>query len=382
MVVVACLGSGCLSSPDSLPAPDGGPDGAPRSLFRSIGPKDAPIASVEVTPIDDTRITTIPDISDLPVIGAYVDVDGTVATIAGIDGSELLLEGPLAAAGAATVWHAYGTLSQWETSRARDLVAEGVTEVALVTEDQDLSDNVRIEGFTTDADHRVIVRAADGREHTGRSGTGVTISAIGANFSCLVVRDDNVEISRLAFRACGTEDGQSAIRGEGARGLLIDRVLVHDYDVATFVGGVLLREASTATVRNSIFYQGKMGVDVDPDDEIVIENCTFWSSDDAINADLGSVVVVRNSILFGSLDSDVVDYDASLAFTAQTGIIASTPAELFVSFDVPLDLHLGPQASAAVGGGADLRNSFDHDVDGDVRGASWDIGADQRTSAE
>lgn len=382
----------CLAAPPSALAPgadDGGGGDAgglvdPGQVrFRSIGPTGEPLAEVVVTLSEDGLVVTIPvDLAAQLVVGVAVEIGDDRSHVLAIAGGDLLLEEPLLAEGDAQVWHAYPSLAEWHEERGRDLVADGVSEVAVIAADQQLLSQFDIDDFATDADHRVIIRGAEGRAHTGQAGTGVTVRSDGSG--CIRTQTNHVTIEQLEFEGCGSMANHASIKSLSAIDVVVDRVLIHDYTSEEPVSALASVDGGELTVRNTIVHEGVIGVDVDQGSSVVVENCTFWNLDGpAVRVASGGAGSVRNTIMIetdGTFDAPAQDHNVT--DFALAGAISSDAASLFVSTSESApDLHLAAGATDALGGGADLRSSFEHDVDGEPRGDVWDIGADQLTPA-
>lgn len=388
----------CLAAPESGGGPPGGDggnggseDGGGRGdagpdepvdpgpvTIRSIGPTDSAITGGEAALLaEGWRLAVAPAVAAELVPGVIVEIDGYRVAVRAIGGGELLLEEPLPAGGEASFWHAYASLSEWKDDRARDLVSGGVSEVAAVAADLVLPGLFQVNGFKTGPDNRVIIRAADGRGHRGVAGTGVTISADPS--ACLRAEIDHVTIEGLELRGCGTASGHAAVKALDAVDVVVDRVLIDDYRASEPVSAVAATNGGELFLRNSIVHGGALGASAAGDSSVVVESCTFFDLDGAA-ADIDNGAV-RNTIVIQTDDSlTAPEQDHNVADFSLSGAEYSTARDLFVAATAsPPDLHLSASAAAALGTGADLRPGFEHDIDGDLRGSVWDIGADQRT---
>ena len=154
------------------------------------------------------------------------------------------------------------------------------------------------------------------------------------------------------------------------------RRLVEDAPPLAEVEGV--HESELPTQGGTGFH---IGATTEGESEVVVENCTFFDLDAAaVDVDEGAV---RNTIVIQTGDTLAApEQDHNVADFSLAGATYSTAADLFVAPTAsPPDLHLSASAVAALENGADLRPGFEHDIDGDLRGSVWDIGADQRTAA-
>src|SRR5262249_18624395 len=184
-----------------------------------------------------------------------------------------------------------------------------------------------------------------------------------------------------------------------ATGVLLQNLLVHDFDDASFtVVGIKANANSGFTVRNSIFYDGGGPIGqaaairgTNPPNTVTVQNCTIYGItgrgvyEDAGTFTVTNTLAVGNTIkdidVVGGTQSYNISSDASAAGTGSlTGRAASAQ---FVKLTAGSeDLHL-KGGSAAVDTGTDLSLSFTTDADGDGRpgvSAAWDIGADEKTT--
>jgi hypothetical protein len=379
-VALAC--AGCLSSPPSGSGPDGGPAGIqdPGKRFRTIGPRDQPIASIQVELTTDRRVLTSADAGAV-VRGMELVVGDETTHVLEVDGDSIYLEDPLSAGGSAALWNAFDSLTAWKEARARDLTAAGVSEVALLIADEVLDQTFTLDSFVTDADHRVVLSTPLALAHRGHEQAGVTISSGDRNI-CLSIRISHVDVEYLDFAGCGNGSGEAAIRADGAVDVVVDGVLVHDYgDAGTDASGVASRAASEVTVRNSILVDGNHGFDVDSTSTLVIASCTIYRMDGyAVEMSADSTVELRNSIAMATdgVDGTLTVNDTVMSDGSVPDAIVENPEEVFVDSASVLapDLHLDPNASA-IDSGLDLSGQFTRDVDGETRSGAWDIGADE-----
>ena len=150
--------------------------------------------------------------------------------------------------------------------------------------------------------------------------------------------------------------------------------------------------ANRFTVRNCVIHKSTShGIRGDAaDDSAVIENCTLYSngSHGIDGASSGFSVTNTLSILNGGFDIinipcptqsyNMTSDSTTCGIGSQTGVNFATQ---FVDIGSgPEDLHLAA-TSDAINMGTDLSPSFQHDVDDETRGGTWDIGADEFSGA-
>ena len=297
------------------------------------------------------------------------------------------------------------------------VVMIGTTETAVLYDDAIFTENVVIDGSTTDTDHYMHITVDPESRHGGIAGSGVVIdppeSAHGIQILDHHTRVDGVEITDWTTSVGESVDGINVM----AHDVLIENVLIHDdgHGAATNsdANGITVELSDiTVTVRNSIVYniarQG-IGIHIVRNATLFVENCTVFrcveadsvaSSYGCIGVTLagdstGSVVHVINTIALGSspgsggnfvMDSDSMwgtvasnmSDDGSAPGSALMSVAVDTQ---FVSTTRGLeDLHLS-SSSDAHNAGQNLSDDFSTDIDGESRANapdSWDIGADEQ----
>ncbi|NIS80820.1 MAG: hypothetical protein GTO14_11555, partial [Anaerolineales bacterium] len=177
-------------------------------------------------------------------------------------------------------------------------------------------------------------------------------------------------------------------------------LLIHDY-TSTARGAINIYE--NATVRNSIFYNGDVGIRTYSNTllTLTLENVTIYGmTGDGVFHRAGTLVA-KNTISVGNGGQDfdvdntpdgVVDqvnsgYNlySTVHGTVHPGTNNQSPPasleDLFISIAATSeDLHLEPSGHDALNNGTDLSASFTDDIDTETRptGANtWDIGADE-----
>ena len=191
-------------------------------------------------------------------------------------------------------------------------------------------------------------------------------------------------------------DGVAAAGVQFASNVLFQYLLIHDFDDATFtVVGIKGSDDSHFTARNCIIYDGDaQGIRTNalsaPRNTATIDNCTIYGIGKGVDEDEG-IYTVTNTISMGNVaaDFDVVrgtqSYNLSEFATAAGpgSLINKVPSNQFVSLTVGSeDFHLKAGADA-IDAGTDLSPAFAIDIDAQLRpwGAQWDMGADERPTA-
>jgi hypothetical protein len=329
--------------------------------------------------------------------------------------TELTIQTPLAATLTDAPYRldrAFPSISAWSSATKGNLIAQKRREIGVCYNDSPFVENVVISGSTSDAMHYRVLTVAQGQRHSGLAGTGALLRPDTAGHGILVLEDfaqvEWLEVTDWSTNAGGSFDGIN-IKAED---VLIQYVIVHDdghgVNLNSDAGGIQLeRDLGTATVRNSVVYNlARLGIGTHSASgtTLHIENSTAFACTLADNnpdqygcitsRGDNSVVQVRNVIAldaaglidfyaqtgvgasFGDLSSNNLSSDTSAP--GANSIAEALTATVIESVTLGSeDLHL-LDASPAVGTGLSLANEFDDDIDEELRGATWDIGADER----
>ncbi len=348
---------------------------------------------------------------------ALVLAPGTVNEVAGYvasrDGDDrLTLQRPLGVSLTGvpfTLRRAFHDIQSWEDARQGDLVGDARIEVGVLYDDGPLRCRPRatsgcrfdgdratamatIDGSLTNAAHYMALEVADGHRHRGTAGTGVVLDGENAVEHGIRILDHHTRITGLALRSFGGRGRGVAISVERARHVILEDLLIHDFDGAEEpVAGVLGGHLGDFTLRNSIIHDGDgAAVRIDrPTASGMVENCTVFGMTSVGIREGDGLLNVRNTISMNNGDEDfqvrrgAQDYNLSSDATATgPGSIANRSAERqFRSLATGArDFHLRDGADAA-GAGSVLYPAFRTDIDGEPRpvdaSARWNIGADQ-----
>ena len=269
----------------------------------------------------------------------------------------------------------YSSIQTWEAGEQQDLVANGhdySEAVCYSMVDGSGGGDWIVDGWTTDATHRIVIRAAAGHEHNGLRGVGYRI-----NSNQFFVSEDFVDMRDVCVQA------KLNTAMAAASGFLFERLLT----LKGFYWG-----GGTGTCRDSIC------IGTATDDALSVEN--NWSTPTATIENVTAIggpygirrltataMHVRNCYARGTTAayggsfntfSKCASADATGSEAALRNIAYSTANFVNVTAGSE-DLHL-PAGSALIDVGADL-GAGRYDIDRDARSAPFDIGADERVAA-
>jgi predicted outer membrane repeat protein len=255
--------------------------------------------------------------------------------------------------------------------------------------------------------------AADGAQHQGLAGAGVVLDGASRTRYGILVADDYTRIEGLELKGFRRNFLAAAITVWKARGVVLERLLIHDFEWPRFEGaGIEGAMHSEFTARSCIIYDGgAAGIMTRwPHSSARVENCTIYGMRGVgIDESHGRVSVV-NTISMGNGKGDfrirrgaqthTISSDRTAA--GEGSLVFLKPADQFVSVTPGSeDFHLR-EGSAAVDAGKNLaleaismkasplwpsgRPHSAHaaaDIDGQDRmgEADWDIGADEVEAA-
>ena len=339
-------------------------------------PLPAPTAVGAVGPGDEITIDTGVNQEVLFIVSLLSSTQVTVASPAAIDhGAGVSYSIRRAFSGASAI-------QDWEDARDGDLVSEDRLEVGITYKDGPFTTGATIQGSTTDANHFMALTVAPGQRHngtaTGGAGAGVILNGINAN---LVVQDDFTTVEWVVVK---NSTASPAIAVE-ANSVKLSDVILYQNNYGIRIQGA---GANSFTARNCIIHKSTShGIRGDAaDDSATIENCTLYSNSGHGIDGASSGFAVRNtaSILNGGFDLINIPCGTRVNNMTQDSTACGVGSLSGVNFatqfvDIgsgPEDLHLAA-TSDAINMGTDLSASFQHDIDDETRGATWDIGADE-----
>ena len=362
--------------------------------------------------------------------GDRINIGGTDYTILSVDTeTQLKLTTPFTGASGGGKTYAisrkFGTLASWEAciDGPGGAGCEGVSSANLVTDNRaevGIAYNdgtytaagtvLNINNSITDATHDITLTVDPGNRHTGVAGTGVLVDNGGANtLWAVAVQDDHVTVEWLRITGgSGTgAHGFNVVADTNQNRIVIRNNLVHD---VTGMGIRINSVDAVVDVYNNIVYEtgnqvARINQVLLPGSRVRFLNNTFYNP---TGSGIGSAaasnphVLFRNNIIYDSsagfnpawinvgssnnLSDDVAPPShPSTLFVPDTGHSpsgggvygASIPSASFLDTTGGSEnLHI-QGGSTAENQAASLSAVFTINIDGVVRDAPWDIGADE-----
>jgi len=288
----------------------------------------------------------------------------------------------------------YTNLNAVDAGEATNLVTAGGDLVVDVYNFEDTTAAVFDGAWTTDATHRVVIRAVD--DHEGKWSTGayrLTNSSTSplTNKSIDYLFLDGIQIQSTSTG--GLLGGYYAHGDLNAAGVTeMDRCIQVGPDGGTTSIGVWNGEPlHDIEIRNSVVYGWYRGLgSTGTGSKIESDNVTIDDCDIGVRVNYGGHVLTNTRITNcttpiatgeGNIDS-ASDYNLTDDATAPTNWGSNSLDTATVDYVdgsngtlTSRDYHLGA-TDDGIGAGDDLSSSFTTDIDGDTR-SSWDIGADE-----
>ena len=273
-----------------------------------------------------------------------------------------------------------------------NLVSGNYTLTWVAYNDAPFADGMSLDGYSTDATHYVTLTVAGASQvasgtsqrHTGIEGTGAVVDGLDVAGTGFDILDDYTVVKWLEMTRLGPV---SEVVLVDAANVLFTDLIIHDmldHGLDHTGAGV------SFTIRNSLIYSGGSdGISWSSSGgDVTIENSTIYGMGGTGIQENAGIYTVRNTLSMGSsvLDIDVSngtqDNNMSSDTSAQPVANQSKLAvDQFIDhLGSPPNFHLEATADA-IDAGTDLSGSFTNDIDDESRGASWDIGADEYTSA-
>ncbi len=280
----------------------------------------------------------------------------------------------------------YSTLSSWEAGEQANLVSLDQIREAVCYNDWPggLSDDVVIDGWTTDATRYPRITVAEGHRHRGYPKSGFYIKKASSGTSSVLANGTGGAYARVEWldvENASTVSGRHGIRSFSATGVLVTNCLSKTNGTGSSYAFAV--QAAGCRLRTCLAHGSAVGVFASVADfearAVVAAGCATGFS-------LSSSPTLKNCIGFNNT-THVTGGDAANssnnAFTGGVGFgVASVTGITSASFvsSASNDFHLVAGATSLRGAGANLfSEGVTIDIDGDARPSSgaWDIGLDQ-----
>ena len=391
--------------------------------YRSIGTSSTEIFNAGAASVGMGRVQVVFAGGGLPEAvgrGDEIVIDDEELYILSRDGdAQLTLQAPAAKehrAAEFAIRRAYTSIQAWVDDRNGDLVGDDRLEVGVCYNDGPFNTKsdwalAHIRGSRTDRDHFMRLTAAEAAQHRGAAGAGVVLDGSNRAGCGILIEDDYTRIDGLELRNFGHCLAPGTVVVRFAKGVVLERLLVHDFDVRHRESfGIKGGMHSDFLARNCIIYNGgTAGIATRwKTSKAAVENCTiFGMKGKGVDEGHGLISAV-NTISMGNRGDFAIRRGTPLNNISSDGTAAGLGSMVFLK---PLDqfISVAPGAedfhlkdtSAAVDAGRNLATApapvdslartadapAPHpdllDIDGTDRAEedAWDIGADEVESA-
>ncbi len=284
-----------------------------------------------------------------------------------------------------TIRRAYNDFQSWETARQGDLVAGSRVEVAVAYDDGDFTSPVTIDGSTTDSVRYMQITVASGQRHAGQSGVGAVLDMNNTGTG-ITVSDNYTRLGWLQVRRTGGANNRAGVDVSGATNVLLESLLVYDFNGAANAYGIHGGANSGVTVRNCVVTDGS-GRGIVADDAtstLTVQNCTVFGITGRGVSEVLGMLAATNTIAMGCTTEDFgsgLTQSYNLSSDASASGAGSLPSraagdQFVYVLAGNLNLHLRA-GSEAIGAGTDFAAAFTGDIDNGSRSGAWDMGADE-----
>jgi hypothetical protein len=273
----------------------------------------------------------------------------------------------------------YTSLSAWESAEQRNLVTQD--EIAILEcQAGSITNALNLAGWTTDATHYTVIRAATGHEHGGIPGAGFKISNNTAT-TTIAYTTHNGRISGIEVANSSTGSAIATASGTGQE-MWISGCLVGP----SGANGISIGNANAWIYNNIVFDNATNQIQLNSAGVTAhVYNNTVKGGTHGIRQVNGTyrpknnIAQGNSTACFNGTFTDSATNISSDATSPETGLRS---IDLDFVDEANDDYHLASTDTEAVGAGTDLSAdaslAFDWDIDGDARpDGAWDIGADQ-----
>ncbi len=284
----------------------------------------------------------------------------------------------------------YTTLSAWEAGEQRNLVTADEIAVAVCYDDwpSGLSDELDINGWTTDATRYVRVTVAEGHRHNGIIGAGFHIRKEPTGSSVLINRHRYSRFEWLDVEQLSTGTFKYCYRAYAQPDVLFFSCIGKNRTATTDVGVFFSDGGGSFQAWQCLAYESNIGFNP----AAYHKNCVALSCGIGFgNSATSGAGVSRNCLAYGSttrgfsqnwnFNSTCANDASSDSSATWTGCITGVTSAAFVNA-ASNDFHLS-SGSVLRGAGVNLYSDFTTDIDGDTWPSSgaWDIGFDYYVAA-
>lgn len=244
-------------------------------------------------------------------------------------------------------------------------------------------------GYTVSSGYYIKLIVPTAERHDGKYNTGkYRLNVAQEWYGALTLQESYTQVIGLQIRCNWTTNANTSsalyISEASGSGYLLDSVICIQRNTGSFQA---LNTRAGLTARNSVFIGAGDGASVVDPVTTTWQNCTFVSGDEGFVAWYGTNNFTNCFFRGGTADlnsggnwslTTCATTDGATRTGVATGLrsVAYTTATFVGVTDGSEDLHL-VSGSALIDQGTDLSGTFTTDIDGQTRGTTFDIGADE-----
>ncbi len=277
----------------------------------------------------------------------------------------------------------YTTLTAWEAAKQGNLTAGGADQIQIAecyTFSGGLSDQLTVDGSTTDSTHYMKVTVAASNRHLGIPLAAFYIAK--ASDFCVILNDNYVQVEWLDLK--GSSNFGGGLRIDAADSCTAKNILATCGNLGNAFNPTA--NCTNATLEDCLAYSAYSGFTTANWATVNYYNCVAGNCTTGFLTSGNSTPLLKNCVAYNNTTNYSGTFHASSTNNGtSTGSddapggnsVISVASGNFVNA-ASNDFHLATGTNSLVGAGVDLTSVFTTDIDGDTwpNGSAWNIGFD------